>query len=190
MNGEIYLMSKLVTTIKKMLASDGKEEVFLTEPDYVKKIEIQFLRGEKYESSMSFAKALIEKGIVDIELYLPTEVNNRMNLGFANSSSVCMRVYYKDGDITGFLSDWSYDEILGGWKILYSEHNLTRLKMEGITKRISYKNNENEFINVLKKISVFAKEIGADSFGDIFDNTIKYLKESDEDNKLFKAALP
>lgn len=184
MNSEIYFMSRLVAAAKRKLMQEEYKTIFSNEPDYVKKIEIQFLQGEKYNSWESFLDELFKKGIDDIELYLPTKADNRMNLGFTNSSSVCIRVYYKDGNITGFLSDWTYDELLGGWKILYSEHNLTRLKMKEIKSKQSYENNELEIISILEKISRFASEIGADEFTKIFDETYRYIKSDRSDEGL------
>lgn len=174
MNGEIYQMCELVTYVKMLLKNNEcSKHMELKKQKNINQVEIQFLYKEKINSMDEFAKILAER-IKDIEIVLPVKVENRMNLGFSNSSSVCMRVYYKDGSITGFLCDYVYAGE-NRWNLLITEHNKERLKMEAVTEKTVYGNNKQEFVQALVNIRKFAYEIEEAEFAKIFEEAEKIL---------------
>lgn len=126
MTGELYQMCCLTAAAKQSLFRGAEFEF---EPmKYENKVEFLFLPdicqcGISHRTAKNAAqwyKYCVKKGLRDITLVMPTEVEDRHLLGFANTSQSSMICYFKNGEITAFEPTWEFDKKRKMWNIMYT----------------------------------------------------------------------
>lgn len=127
MKGELYQLCRLTAAAKSALFGYSG---FLYEPiAYENKTEFLFrpsikeygIKNQTADTPEKWYENCVKKGLRDIKLIVPTEVENRNLLGFANAYSGFILCYFKNGEITAFIPKWEFDGGLKKWNILYTE---------------------------------------------------------------------
>lgn len=169
MDGELYQMCCLTAAAKSALFGGSEFEY---EPiAYENKIEFLFRESIKEcgvksctaESPDRWYEYLTKKGLRDIKLITPTEVENRNLLGFANAYRGFILCYFKNGEITAFVPKWDFDQALKKWNILYTE----QLELVPFVKP-HWDYNTNELREVLIEIEDLAERIDCGDFAKRF----------------------
>lgn len=170
MKGELYQMCRLTAAAKSALYGYSGFEY---EPiAYENKIEFLFLEGIKQcgiknrtaESPDKWYEYLTKKGLRDIKLIVPTEVEDRNLLGFANAYCGFIMCWFKNGEITAFIPKWDFDRTQNVWNILYTE----QLQLIPYVKPYC-DDNTDAFREVLIEIEGFAERLGFSGFVKIFE---------------------
>ena len=113
---------------------------------------------------------LVKKGLRDIKLIVPTEVEDRNLLGFANAYCGFILCYFKNGEITAFVPKWEFDQNLKKWNILYTE----QLELIPFVKPYC-DDNSDALREVLIEIEDLAERIGCGGFAKMFANAREIL---------------
>lgn len=128
MKGELYQLCRLTAAAKSALLGTSAFEC--SKIAYENKIEFEFrpsilecgAKSTLAESPDRWFEFLTKKGLRDIKLILPTEIEDRNLLGFANAYNGVMLCYFKNGEITSFVPNWVFDNKLKVWNIRYTEN--------------------------------------------------------------------
>lgn len=178
MNGEVYQICKLTVGIKRALAGECE---FIFEPGkYENRIEFHFIKKKTffgvsdeiaYDPASWFEKCK-KQGLIDVKMMMPTKVENRKVLGFANTHRSSILMFYKSGEVRYWIAQWEFDSKLKLWNIIYTE-NEWKDAPEG---RPAFVNNTAEFITVLEKMEEFATLIEATYFAKVFRDAALILK--------------
>lgn len=172
MNGEIYQIARLVTAYKT-----GNKFEFA---DYEKEIHFSFLpKGIIAKSDLWVSEpdkwlyALPDAGIEKLYLIMDTNVNSqkRPTLGFSNSQPVIIMSVYKNGKVTYWSPHWNYNDTIKGWTVEYTENKWRNAPKS----KPAFKNNIQDFKNILDRISAFAYDINENRFGDVFKTAYQLL---------------
>lgn len=176
MDGELYQMCMLTAAAKSALFGGSEFEY---EPiAYENKIEFLFLNNIKdcgindqnAKTPGKWYENCVKKGLRDIKLIIPTEVENRNLLGFANAYCGFILCYFKNGEITAFIPKWDFDQKLKKWNILYTE----QLELIPFIKP-QYEDNTDELREVLIEIEDLAEKIGCGGFAKRFEQARNIL---------------
>lgn len=178
MNGEIAQMYELVCSAKKAIIGNCK--IGEIDEKYISKIEFIFLpkkdmmlKKEVIANSVGeWYKLCLERGLVDIKLMMPTKVENRMILGFANASQASVVCFWKNKKVTYFVPKWEMDRERKGWEVVYQEWEWKNAP----SGRPVYEDQTEEFKQVLIEIEALAKKIGATNFAKIFHSAYDCLE--------------
>lgn len=202
MNGETENLCRMVVEARRAL-NENKEFKFLKDK-YVREIEFHFIprktffiKKEKVVfSAEEWYKVCIEKGVIDFKLLMPTKVDNRQILGFANTNRSSIVCFNKNNEVTYFVAIWKFDQNGKVWEILYQEY----IWMNVPTSRPTFFNNEVEFKKVLLEIEELANKIGQPVFAQLFHKAydalngqedllkVEYLPQISKEYKRFYAA--
>ncbi len=139
---------------------------------YENKIEFLFLdnirqcgiKDRTAKGAEEWYKYCVKKGLRDIKLIVPTEVENRNALGFANAYCGFILCYFKNGEITAFIPKWEFDPKLKMWNILYTE----QLELIPFVKPYC-DDNSDELREVLIEIADLAERIDCGGFAKRFE---------------------
>lgn len=139
---------------------------------YENKIEFLFLpdisqcgiKDRTAKNAEEWYKYCVKKGLRDIKLIVPTEVENRNALGFANVYCGFILCYFKNSEITAFIPKWEFDQKLKMWNILYTE----QLELIPYVKPYS-DDNSDELREVLIEIEDLAERIDCGGFAKRFE---------------------
>lgn len=176
MNGELYQLCCLTTAAKSALFGGSDFEY---EPiPYENKIEFLFrdsikdcgIKDRTAPNAETWYEYLVKKGLRDIKLLTPTEVEDRHLLGFANAYCGAMFCYFKNGEITAFIPKWDFDQNLKMWNILYTE----QLELIPFVKPYC-DDNTDAFREVLIEIEDLAERIDCGGFAKIFEHALNIL---------------
>ena len=176
MKGEIYQMCRLTAAAKSALYGYSGFEY---EPiAYENKIEFLFLEGIKQcgiknrtaESPDKWYEYLTKKGLRDIKLIVPTVVEDRNLLGYANAYCGFILCYFKNSEITAFIPKWDFDQKLKMWNILYTE----QLELMPFVKPYC-DDNTDALREVLIEIEDLAERIGCGGFAKTFELALNIL---------------
>ena len=169
MIGELYQLCRLTTEAKSALFGYSRFEY---EPlPYENMPEFLFLENitqcgimeRTAKTAETWYEHLTKKGLRDIKLIVPTGVEDRNVLGFANSLCGCMLCYFKNGEITAFIPRWSFDQSITKWNILYTE------KPELLPYKKPYFDDVTDDLReVLIEIEDLAERIGSPGFAKTF----------------------
>ncbi len=187
MNGEMAQMSKIVMSARKALFNNDEIDFVLDK--YVLSVKFLFTsRGkiirkcEECNSVRGWFNICKKRNIDDIKFIVPTAVEDRYELGFANSSQGSIVCFWKKGEVTYFSPVWEFDRENHGWNIVYEEH-IWKEAPEG---KPSFVNRSEEFKTVLLDIEKLAANIEFKNFADIFHRAYEALCEYSfiEDNNM------
>lgn len=176
MKGELYQMCLLTAAAKQALFRGAEFEF---EPmKYENKVEFLFLPDIRQsgiphrtaENAAQWYKYCVKKGLRDIKLVMPTEVEDRQLLGFANTSQSSIICYFKNSEIIAFEPKWEFDQKQKMWNILYTE----RLLLIPFVKPYS-EDNSDAFREVLIEIADLAERIDCGNFARIFEKALNIL---------------
>lgn len=170
MKGELYQLCRLTAAAKSALLSGSDFEC--APIAYENKIEFEFrpsilecgAKSTLAESPDRWFEFLTKKGLRDIKLILPTEIEDRNLLGFANAYNGVMLCYFKNGEITSFAPIWEFDNNLEAWNIRYTEN----LQIIPYVKPY-YDDNTDALREVLIEIEDLAERIGCGGFAKRFE---------------------
>lgn len=176
MKGELYQMCMLTAAAKSALFGGSGFEY---EPiAYENKIEFLFMNNIKAcgikdqtaKTPEKWYENCVKKGLRDIKLIIPTEVEDRNLLGFANAYSGLILCYFKNGEITAFIPKWDFDRKMKMWNILYTE----QLELIPFVKP-HYEDNTEELREVLIEIEDLAERIDCYDFAKRFERARNIL---------------
>lgn len=175
MNGEMYQLCRLTVAAKSALLGYSD---FVYEPlGYENKINFTLLsqarcliKRHTASNASQWYKYCVKKGLRDIKLMFPTDVEDRGILGFINTSQGYIMCYFKTGEITAFAPNWQYNSKLKKWDILYTEHLMLIPYVKPYIE-----NNTDEFREVLIEIEDLAERIDCPEFAKIFEKALNIL---------------
>lgn len=176
MKGELYQMCLLTAAAKQALFRGADFEF---EPmKYENKVEFLFLPNIRQsgipertaKNAAQWYKYCVKKGLCDIKLVMPAEVENRQLLGFANTSQSSIICYFKNGEITAFEPKWDFDQKQKMWDILYTE----RLLPIPFVKPYG-EDNSDALREVLIEIADLAERIDCTGFAKTFKKALNIL---------------
>lgn len=168
MNGEIEQMCRVVCCARKALCDNKNIEIALSK--YVLSIKFVFVqpfglwRTRAVDSVQKWYRICKKRGLSDIKLIIPTEINNRQVLGFANSSRGVIVCFWKNGKVSCFCPTWNFDNQNKGWNVTYREQSNINLSKE----ELIYSDKTEDFKSVLLELGAFAEKIGTPNWSDVF----------------------
>lgn len=172
MNGEVKQICDIVLSARKAIY-DG-QTIDFTLPKWVYRIQFEFiprLFGRRKAESVSEWYGICKKrGFCDIQFIIPTKVQERHLLGFANTAQPLIACYWKNNAITYFHPSWIPGEKGEGWTVVYQEFRLKDFRPVEV-----YTDQTEAFKNVLLGIAEFAKVIDSAWFSDVFLKAHKAL---------------
>ena len=178
MNGELYQISSITIAARKALKDNAPIDYELGA--YEKSVQFTFLDKKKVKSVPKWFKRCKKKGIKDIIMMAPLNVENRNLLGFANASRASIVCYY-DERVTYFVPRWDFDVSIKKWNIHYTEH----VWEEAPQVRMPYINNTESFVDILEQLETFANTIEFEGFATTFKNAYSVLKGDNTDIDTF-----
>lgn len=176
MTGELYQMCSLTAAAKQALFRGADFEF---EPmKYENKVEFLFLPNIRQSGILNrtaknaeqWYKYCVKKGLRDIKLVMPTAVENRQLLGYANTSQSSIICCFKNGKSTAFEPKWDFDQKQKMWDILYTE----RLLLIPFVKPYG-EDNSDALREVLIEIADLAERIDCGNFARIFEKALNIL---------------
>lgn len=190
MKGEYYQLCLLTAAAKSALS--GASAFEFSKTAFENKIEFEFRPsilecGAKRTLAKNpdmWYEYLTKKGLRDIKLILPTEVENINLLGFANAYNGVILCYFKNGEITSFSPKWDFDQKLKAWNIRYTE-NLELIPYF----KPHCDDNTDALREVLIEIEDLAERIGCGGFARTFETARKIL-DGEEEFDTEKLAAP
>jgi len=176
MNGEIYQICKIVSSVK--MALQNSSTLSYVPLQYEGKLEFSFLpskglfRKKEYKAKdiHDWYHHCKELGLINIKCLVPLSVNKRSLLGFSNTTQSCIVCFY-DNRTTYFTARWDFDAAKSMWHILYTEHEWATAPVSPL----HFENTTESFKKILLQIRTFADEIGFESFANIFQNAHNIL---------------
>ena len=175
MKGEVFQICSIVTSAKNAL--NTKTFIQYEPLSYERSTVFQFVpetegeKGEIIEDVEGWYARCVYNGMDDIKILAPTGVKDRRILGFVNTSQNIMLCFYPDDVIHMWMPRWIPDKDKKGWRIIFQE----KVWENHPTGKPVYKDNTEEFKQVLGDIGKFAREIGFEHWGQVFDRSISML---------------
>ena len=192
MNGEMSQACRIVIAARKAM-KDKKQIVF--EPliyemnimfEFLPRKTLFFSKSSKANCVMDWFDQCLSLGIEDIKFLTPISAKDRGLLGFSNTTPSSLLCFYKNRVVTYFSVNWSFDNVLKGWNITYTEHSWDNAPKE----KPKFENNTEEFVSVLNDIEELARSIDCDDFADIFHIAGSILKGKTDEDSDFTNLLP
>ena len=176
MNGELYQACRIVSTAKKALES--QMELTFAPIEYENEIEFQCLSKEELYLASSVEEWFgycVKKGLQDVKILIPTSVDDRSLLGFANASRSLIVCFY-EGKVTYFTAYWEFSSEKKAWNILYTEYEWA----DAPPGKPRFDDETESFLRVLTKIKELALNIECDGFASVFQQAIDILNGSSD----------
>ena len=181
MNGQLYQMARIISYVKKTNFCGQEAQFIKSDHEWL----ISYTFADKRSSSdadnetvndtSEWSRILISKGLKKIFLLVRVSANDPKLAGFANSESQGIVTVYDDGKVSIWIPGWEFDNSRGMWNIYYIEKVLNDVPADYST----FENNIDSFRDILRRIQVFANEIGAKGFSSMFHDAYMTL-EKDE----------
>lgn len=174
MNGEIEQISSIVIGARKALYENG--EIEFVPGKYILTIKFVFapklfawntLEADSVQEWFAICK---KQGLNDIQFLIPT-AGDRNLLGFSNTSQGAIVCYWKKGKVSCFSPWWQFDRKQKGWRVIYREQARIKLQKE----KAHFKDQTDQFQEVLSDIEKFADQIGFPYFSGIFHSAREAL---------------
>lgn len=176
MNGQMYQICCIAAAAKRAL-KDSAAPTY-TPLKYENKIEFQFLPERKLfaaknytaDSVAAWCEYCLKKGVQDIKLLVPVNVEDRAILGFSNTTQSCLVCFYQN-EVTYFTAQWDFNSEHEVWNILYTEHDWKNAPAG----KPHFDNNIESFKTVLIEIKELAHKIDCNSFAETFQKALDTL---------------
>ena len=170
MNGEMHQICMLVNAARNALAA--KKEFSCPTDEYVNSLTFRFLPRKTFLSERSYTakdprdwfRQCARNGVSDMKFLAPLQVPDRALLGYANADRTCIAAFHKSGPVTYWTAAWKFEKSIRKWNIEYQECKWDN-PPPGVPR---FRNNKDEFMDVLQRIAAFADEIESKNFGDVF----------------------
>lgn len=176
MKGEVFQLCSIITSAKNALNTKTfiQYEPLSYELDTVFQFvpEAEGEKGELVQGVDGWYARCAYNGMEDVKILAPTAIKDRRILGFVNTSQNIMLCFYPNDEIHMWMPRWIMDKEKKGWRIIYNE-TIWKNHPEG---KPMYKDNTPEFKEALEQISRFAKELGFEGWGFVFDRSISMLE--------------
>jgi len=173
MNGQMYQIAAIVAAAKRAIRNNA--EITYKPEKYIDNIRFQFLPSETGEYIAPDVPEWFERikkhGVEDVKLLCPVSVKDKGVLGFSNTTQSSILCFYEDGKVTYFVPIWEFDTKLSGWNIMYTEYEWDNPP----TGKPEYKNNTEEFRDILLRIEELAIRIECENFAKVFRYAIQCL---------------
>lgn len=176
MKGEVFQICSIVTSAKHALST--KTFIQYEPMSYELGTAFQFVpqaegeKGEIIEDVEGWYARCAYNGMEDIKILAPTGIKDRRVLGFINTSQNIMLCFYPNDEIHMWMPRWILDKSRKGWRIMFQE-SIWKNHPAG---KPTYKDNTAEFTDILERIGAFARELGFENWGNVFDRSIEMLK--------------
>lgn len=170
MNGEMHQICMLVNAARNTLAA--KKDFVYPGDEYVNSLTFQFLprktllgeRSYTAKNPQDWFRQCVRNGVSDMKFLVPLQVPDRALLGYANTGRTCIATFYKSGSVTYWTAVWKFEQPVRKWDVEYQEY-----KWDDPPPDVPrFRNNKEEFMDVLQRIAAFADEIESKNFGDVF----------------------
>jgi len=176
MNGGIQQASNIVISARKALFEH--KEINFTPSKYVQSIQFLFspklflCKSVNANSVGEWFNICLQRGLKDIKFLIPTNIESKHLLGFANTSQCVIVCCWKNGNISCFCPYWEFDREQNKWNICYNEQHINE---HTVFDNLHFIDKINEFKQLLLDIGDFAAKIEQTYFSDIFHNTYEAL---------------
>ena len=163
MNGEMFQMARLVRYVKNAVAAS--EEPPFANSRHTESIVFTFMDGTTTASDpQEWCRLMRSKALKEIRMYVNTDKNDPRKAGFANAMIEAIVTSYAPGYVTAWLPHWDFNKELSRWEVSYREVLWQNMRME----LLDMEDPTEDFKSILKRIGLFADEIGFDTFGNCF----------------------
>jgi len=187
----MYQICCIVAAAKNALKS--KSKIVFTPLKYENRIEFRCLskdgtkKHDKADNVESWFNYCLEKGITDFKFLSPYAVKDRNILGFSNTTQSSIVCFYGE-TVTYFSANWKFDHSINMWNIEYSEQKWENAPSD----KPKFKNNSEEFKEVLKHIKKLAIDIECNNFAEIFQKALDILtgENSIDNSKMLVPQIP
>jgi len=188
MNGEMYQICCITVAAKNALKT--KSKILYIPLKYEDKIEFHFLpekghkKNYKAESIVAWYDHCLKKDLQDVKIIFPVSVEDRNILGFSNTTQSSLVCFWGSA-LTYFSANCQFDSYKKMWNTFYTEQEWKN----ALPSKPEFKNNSENFKDVLIKIKELAFKIDCNYFAEIFQKAFNVLSGIDDiDN--FNMSLP
>lgn len=189
MNGEIFQMFDIVVGARKALCNNDTIKLNLS--GYILKLKFIFIKRDilninEVFSAEDWFDTCRKCHLQDIKLIVPTNVPDRMILGFANTSRSSIICFWENNTVSYFTANWKFNKDDNGWEVTYEEQPWN----DPPAGKPVFEERKNEFKQVLLNIEDLAYKIEADSFARIFRKAYDILNGNNTVSENPKIAIP
>ena len=178
MNGEMLQLARVTCylndCIKNGTSAPFKNSQYENDIVYIfaDKKSFSDTENETITGTSEWTKALLQRNIKRAVFYVATD-DDPSSAGFANAGRRGLITINEDGQQSIWVPQWEFDRVRTVWNVYYNEK-----KLGDIGDPPAYPNNYDSFVDVLERISVFAKEIGCKNWSSVFRGALDTLTGS------------
>ena len=168
MNGETDLLTRIVL-YTRTFQRDHVMVKFAMSP-YERSITFNFADGTKAGSSEDWLARI--SGKISRIIYHPSpNLNNPEHIGFSNAERQFIVTIYNDDTVSYWFSRWEFNRLFKKWVITFTERVWENPPVE----MSGFRNNIEDFKNVLYDIGILAKDLGFPDYARVFDRAYRLL---------------